>query len=618
MKLSDALVEALLLLDARYVFGVSGANIEHFHDAIHRRGQNGKNGKLTSVLSRSESGSAFMADARARVHRTLGVCCSTSGGGMMNLAVGLAESYAESVPVLAIVGQPPPSLAGRGAFQDSSGVGATVDAVSLFTSISKLTTKILRPQDFWESFLGAVAVAQSGRPGPAVLLIPRTLYDQEVSPPPTNLADEIDSAIRADFVDLDVAQKVFDDIRRARHPVMILGHGVRRSRNRGAVQEFARLARIPVVTTMSARGEFDNDDRLYLGILGVAGHPSVHDYLRHTADLLIVVGAGLNTMTRAPFARDPIDLPARRIIAVNIDPSELHRIMDPERHCDPPSSRSFWHGVGNPLSKVLESDAGVVFELLLDLWYKEPFECAGPGFYARTYFAPTLSSPVEPLGPVSRSSTLLQSDALAIFRAYLPKAGHVLFDAGNCAASALHYLDLPRGVSGTIALGMGGMGYAIAGGVGAQLGSPSGHRTVVFAGDGAFFMAGFEVHTAVDLRLPILFVIFNNNMHGMCVTRQQLFFAARLEAVRYKPVNIAQVARGFGGPEDLWVARVTTAAELVAALDDYTERNIDRPGVLELCLEQEEVPPFVPFLGPSAPELDDIVPSVPPSRRNPI
>src|SRR6201995_295751 len=128
MRLADALVVTLRDWGVRYVFGVSGANIEHVHDAIHRLGE----GRLSSVLAKSEVGAAFMADARARVKKTLGVCCSTSGGGMMNLAVGIAEAYAESVPVLALVGQPSSALDGRGAFQDSSGIGRSVDALALF------------------------------------------------------------------------------------------------------------------------------------------------------------------------------------------------------------------------------------------------------------------------------------------------------------------------------------------------------------------------------------------------------------------------------------------------------------------------------------------------------
>ena len=110
MKLADAVVQARLVWDVRYVFGVSGANIEHLHDAIHRLGD----GRLVSVMAKSEFGAAFMADGYARVHRRLGVCCSTSGGGMMNLAVGIAESHAESVSVLALVGQPPARGEGRG------------------------------------------------------------------------------------------------------------------------------------------------------------------------------------------------------------------------------------------------------------------------------------------------------------------------------------------------------------------------------------------------------------------------------------------------------------------------------------------------------------------------
>src|SRR5690242_18077831 len=180
MKLADALITTLRDWGLEYLFGVSGANIEHLHDAVHRLG----GGRFRSVCAKSEVGAAFMADCRARVHRTLGVCCSTSGGGMMNLAVGVAEAFAESVPLLAIVGQPPTGLAGRGAFQDSSGVGRTVDADRLWAAISKYRARITDPARFWECLDTAATAALSGRPGPAVLLIPRDLFDRDVGPRP--------------------------------------------------------------------------------------------------------------------------------------------------------------------------------------------------------------------------------------------------------------------------------------------------------------------------------------------------------------------------------------------------------------------------------------------------
>src|SRR6187549_1320529 len=160
MKLVDALVSTLRDWDVRYVFGVSGANIEHLHDAIHRLGE----GRLASVLAKSEVGASFMADSRARVHRTLGVCCATSGGGMMNLAVGVAEAYAESVPMLALVGQVASPLEGMGGFQDSSGIGRTVDGQRLWTAVAKHVDK-LDGRHFWERLYEAVSTALSGRPG---------------------------------------------------------------------------------------------------------------------------------------------------------------------------------------------------------------------------------------------------------------------------------------------------------------------------------------------------------------------------------------------------------------------------------------------------------------------
>jgi acetolactate synthase-1/2/3 large subunit len=570
MKLSDALVKALISLNARYIFGVSGANIEHLHDAIHRLG----NGKLQSVMAKSEDGAAFMADCWARVHQTLGVCCSTSGGGMMNLIAGIAESYAESVPVLALVGQPPSALEGRGAFQDSSGIGRTVDSMKLWGAVAKYVAKISKPEDFWYHLTEAVKAALSGRPGPAVLMFPRDIFEQEVEAHPENWADELRDLVCPTPVTLKIIRPLFEEICRANNPVLILGHGVRRCSNPQAVVNFARSVGLPVVTTLSGRGEFPNDDPLYLGTLGVAGHPSAHAYLKDQADLLIFVEADLNIMTRQPLDSALVD---KQIVVVNIDAGDFTRIISP--------------------ALVVEADAGMVFKALLELLKQKPFKVQPLQDYVPQIFKPLLAPPIpsDDRVPRAHGRPLLQSEAIAILQGFLPESGHLLYDAGNCAATALHMTRVPPGSSSTIALGMGGMGYAIAGAIGAQLGSPPGTRTVVFAGDGAFLMTGLEIHTAVDLGLPILFVVFNNNMHGMCVTRQQLFFESRLECVRYAPVNIDLIARGLGTPDQLWVGSASTVDELRYQLEDY-RKHTDLPGVLELRLLHEEVPPFTPFL----------------------
>ena len=590
LSLADALASTLRDWGVRYVFGVSGANIEHLHDAIHRLGGQ----RLTAVMAKSEIGAAFMADARARVHRTLGVCCSTSGGGMMNLAVGIAESYAESVPVLAIVGQVPTTHEGKGGFQDSSGVGRTVDAMQFWQACTKYVARVARAHDFWPRLREAASAALRGRPGPSVLLIPRDAYELEVGPPPGDFPVALPYA-DGTSVEEGELERLYERLRRARRPVLVAGSGVERAGAQVAVQAFAQRTRMAVVTTMSSKAAFPNSHPLHLGMVGMAGHPSAHAYLAERADLILAVGTGLNAMTRMPLGPA---LGNTALVIVNIDAGDASRAVAPEI--------------------VVEADARAVFERLLALHERAPmmFE-PPPGHRLERYrplLAPDHAGPGEPSTKTARRHEetsrapvpsaccggLLQSEAIEILSGHLPRRGHVLFDAGNCGVAALHACQIPEGVSSTFALGMGGMGYAICGAIGAQLGSPDGTSTLVFCGDGAFLMTGLEVHTAVDLGLPILFVVFNNGMHGMCVTRQRLYFGGRIECTRYSRFDAMQVAGGLGSAERLWVARASTAEELHARLEDYT-RGPSRPGVLDLCLDREEIPPFVPFLPEGAP-----------------
>jgi acetolactate synthase-1/2/3 large subunit len=577
MKLVDALVTTLRDWNVRYVFDVSGANIEHLHDAIHRLG----GGELESVLAKSEVGAAFMADARARTHRTLGVCCATSGGGMMNLAVGIAESYAESVPVLAVVGQVPSTLEGRGGFQDSSGIGRTVDALAMWRSMTKVAIRIDSAEGFWEKLEAAAREALGGRPGPAVLLVTRDAYDVEVPERPASFPTTLSELVPSSPPPREKVRALFDLLRSAQRPVLVLGAGASRALPADAIVRFAVDAGIPVMTTMANPAAFPNEHSLYFGTVGAAGHPSAHRYLNERADVIVAVGTGLGTMIRQPFAEA---LACCRVAIVNIDPDETGGLVQP--------------------ALVVEADPGLVFGELRRLHARARFVHPRVS-YELTRYLPELAEQtsgderVRAIGDRSRER-LLQSQAIDLLQCYLPADGHVLFDAGNCAAAAIHGMFLPSNATSTIALGMGGMGYAIAGAIGAQLGTGGQGRTVVLCGDGAFLMLGLEIHTAVERRLPILFVVFNNAKHGMCVTRQSVYFHGRLEASEYDRVDIAAIARGLGDPESFWVGRAGTTAQLRRALEDYGSKS-DRPGVLELVLTREEIPPFAPFLQPDHP-----------------
>ena len=119
-------------------------------------------------------------------------------------------------------------------------------------------------------------------------------------------------------------------------------------------------------------------------------------------------------------------------------------------------------------------------------------------------------------------------------------------------------------------------------------------------GDGAFLMHGLEVHTAVEQQLPILFVVFNNQKHGMCVTRQQIFFDGREGCTSFDHVDISQIGRGLGAAESIWVAKATSKEQLQECLEAFHAKDVAGPGILELILPKEEIPPFTPFLDKGA------------------
>ena len=172
----------------------------------------------------------------------------------------------------------------------------------------------------------------------------------------------------------------------------------------------------------------------------------------------------------------------------------------------------------------------------------------------------------------------------------------VVVDAGNTGAAAIHYLPVRRMGRFAVALGMGGMGYSFGAGIGmafarvkAQL---HGGRVVVIAGDGAFFMHGMEVHTAVQHRLPVTFVLFNNNAHAMCVTSETLFYGDRHTHNRFTSSRLgAGLAAMFPGLPSVDVADADAfRTAMCSALE------VDGPSVIGVECAADEIPPFATFI----------------------
>jgi acetolactate synthase-1/2/3 large subunit len=198
-------------------------------------------------------------------------------------------------------------------------------------------------------------------------------------------------------------------------------------------------------------------------------------------------------------------------------------------------------------------------------------------------------------------------EAMSVLDAVLPDGTDVVVDAGNIGASAIHYLPVRRDARFIVALGMGGMGYSFGAGVGVAFGrasarangDPHRRRTVVIAGDGSFLMHGMEIHTALQYRLPVTVLLFDNHAHAMCVTREQLFYDDLYSYNRFGPSRFgAGLAAMFPGLSSVDVDNID---QLPGAL--RTALETDGPSVVSIECSADEIPPFANFLGTAAKQL---------------
>jgi acetolactate synthase-1/2/3 large subunit len=550
-RVVDHIVDELATRGVGFVFGVDGANIEDLFDALFFRDD------ITGVLAKHEFSAAAMADGLARASSSLGVVAATSGGGGLNLVAALGESFTSRVPVLALVGQPPTAMDGRGSFQDTSGLGGSLDAVAVFSAVSVYCRRLVNPTDIVTALPEAIAAAHSG--GPAVLLLPKDVQQSMI-----DVADGTDITDVAAIADVvadpwaDELGPIVDALRGAQGPVTIVaGEQVVRDDARTQLEGLRAVLRAWVATVPDAKdasGSPGLGASSALGVTGVMGHPGVADAVADSS-LCLLVGTRLSVTARAG-----IDDALGRVPVVSI-------------------------GSARPYVPGLHVHSGDLRASLTELAQA----LTGPGRPRGLQVLNPLPrrelQPPEHHGPGVRYRAAMRALDEA-----LPYDADIVVDAGNGGAAAIHLLPVRRGGRFVVALGMGGMGYSFGAAVGVCFARR--RRTVIVAGDGSFYMHGMEIHTAVQYDLPITVVLFNNNAHAMCVTREQLFYDDQYSYNRFTPSRLgAGLAAMFPGLPSVDVANT---AALSAALRDAFARP--GPSVVSVECSADEIPPFAPFL----------------------
>jgi acetolactate synthase I/II/III large subunit len=553
-RVVDHIVEHLARIDSDYIFGVDGANIEDLYDAAHF------NSDITAVLAKHEFSAATMADGYSRSGAGLGVVAATAGGGALNLIPGLGESLASRIPVLALVGQPATTMDGRGSFQDTSGRNGSLNAEALFSAVSVFCERVLTPANIISALPRAIAAARTG--GPAVLLLPKDIQQAKVGVNGHSGSNR--NSFERPGAAIGDPHAIVRALRLATGPITIIaGEQVARDDARSELEELRALLRAQVACVPDAKdvaGTPGSGSSSALGVTGVMGHPRVVDAVAASA-VCLVVGTRLSVTARAGLDDA---LAAVRTVSIGSAPPYL-----PCTHVHTDDLR----GSLTMLTRALSGDG-------------RPTGLRVPDFVADAELSP----------PVFTGTGVRYRDAMGVLDRVLPDGADIVVDAGNTGAAAIHYLPVRRDGRFAVALGMGGMGYSFGAGIGMAFGravnnGPS-PRTVIIAGDGAFFMHGMEIHTAVQYQLPVTFVLFNNNAHAMCVTREQLFYDDLYSYNRFAPSNLgAGLAAMFPG---LSSVDVTEIDALPAALE--RAMALDGPSVVSVECAADEIPPFAAFL----------------------
>ncbi len=293
IPVSELIVRFLERLGVGRIFGIPGSHILPVYDALY-------DSPIQTVLARHEQAAAFMACGHARVTGGIGACITTAGPGATNLVTAIASAYVDRLPVLAITGEAPTAMFGKGGLQESSGEGGSVDQVSLFAGITRYHRLIERTDYLANVLVQATQCLLSDTPGPVVLSIP---FNVQKEPVDATLLDGIAFtrhgrpclATPADV------ERSLDLLACARQPVIVAGHGCIRSGARAALTRLSRRLGIPVATSLKGKGAVDERSPLALGSLGVTSSGQALRYLREHADLAGEKNIPLKRLAQEPW-----------------------------------------------------------------------------------------------------------------------------------------------------------------------------------------------------------------------------------------------------------------------------------------------------------------------------
>lgn len=558
----DILIRSLLDLGVDTIFGYPGGVVLGVYDVLH------KTPELRHILVRHEQGGTHAADGYSRATGKVGVVLATSGPGATNTVSGIATAFADSIPMVVLTGQVPTNMIGNDAFQEADIIGIT-------RPITKHSFLVKEAASLPQILADAFMVAQSGRPGPVVVDLPKDMLFSKV---PYRKPVHRDAARRITLPQFDQLENRLDEaaslIAKARKPVLYIGGGVILGNAHEELRELAFKCKIPVTTTLMGLGAFPESHPLSLGMLGMHGTWYANTAV-HECDLLIAVGARFDDRVTGRLSDFS---PHSKKIHIDIDPACINKNIV----VDVPLVGNVKDIIPELIDRANPSDYSPWIAYLETVKQAHPLKFDQP------------EGAIMPQRVIQQISEITEGNAI------------VTADVGQHQMWTAQYYKFNHPRSWINSGGLGTMGFGFPAALGAAVGCPD--RTVVaIVGDGGFQMTPWELTTAVHHKVPVKIAILNNGYLGMVRQWQQLFYGRRYSHSHLEPSNpdFVKLAEAYGA-----VGLRATHPDEVRPTLEAAMKITDRPVVMDFVVKQEEnVYPMIP----AGQSFYDMVESDPPS-----
>ena len=543
---SEIIIECLKEQGVDTVFGYPGGAILNLYDELYKHRD-----EIHHVLTSHEQGAAHAADGYARATGKVGVCLATSGPGATNLVTGIATAHMDSIPVVAITCNVNVPLLGKDSFQE-------IDITGITMPITKHNFIVKNVKDLAETIRRAFLIAQSGRPGPVLIDVPK-----DVTAPSSKCEYMPMKPIPVGRVKKDITTDAIAEavsmIKKAKKPFVFVGGGAVIAGASKELKKFVGLVDAPVCDSLMGKGAFDGTDERYTGMLGMHGTKASNLGVQE-CDLLIAVGTRFSDRVLG----NPEKFASKaKILQFDVDPAEVNKniLADFAIIGDVKEILS-------KLNKQLEQqDNSKWIKHVEELSKKYPLRVPENGLSGQFI--------------VQKAYELTKGNAI------------VATEVGQHQMWAAQFYKFHKPHQLLTSGGLGTMGYGLGAAIGAKTAFPD--KTVInFAGDGCFRMNMNEMATAARENLPIIEIVVNNHVLGMVRQWQTLFYEKRYSAtvlddgVDYVKLAEAMGAKGY---------RVTTRDEYVEALKEAL--SSDKPVLIDCIIDSDDK--VWPMVAPGAP-----------------